>query len=294
MSSGHGEAGANPLLHGDDHEEHEEHVNHEAWVIPYADLLTLLMALFIVLWATSSQNEAKFAAAAESLRESFSSGLGENSSPIAEGSPGILDGQQTGVEGGDYDQAKAPDEDPITPLLPIANPAESAQKREEAREAAKAAQQSAFDDIRRKISEAAEANGLSAAIAFRQETRGLVVSIIADPVLFEPGSADLKPQGRNILTAIAPALIGAPNDVMVEGHTDNTPINTARYPTNWELSSQRGTSVLRFMTESLNFNPNRVASAGYGETKPLASNETAGGKAANRRVEIVVMAAPIA
>lgn len=276
-------------------EEHEEHVNHEAWVIPYADMLTLLMALFLMLWATSNSDQAKFAALAESLHEAFGNGTGESPPAILSGGPGVFDGQESGVTGGDLDLVpKRPDATELTRAALTGDvgstPAEQALQREMARAEAEARESAALNSVQHLITERAEQAGVIDSIGFRREARGLVVTVVADPVLFESGSADLRPVGRTIVSTVTDALRQVPNDVMVEGHTDNVAINTAQFPSNWELSSQRGTSVLRYMVDGLRFDANRIASAGYGETRAVAPNDSAEGRASNRRVEIVILA----
>ena len=136
--------------------------------------------------------------------------------------------------------------------------------------------------------ERAEARGLADAVGFRFENRGLVVTIITDQVLFDESSADLQPVGIEILELVAEVLRATPNNISIEGHTDSRPISSGRYPSNWELSTARATSVLRHLTENTGFDPTRLSAAGYADTRPLASNDTPEGAARNRRVEVVV------
>jgi len=281
---------------GGHEEEHEEHVNHEAWVIPYADMLTLLMALFLMLWATSSSDEAKFAALADSLREAFGNGTGENELVVTVGGAGFLEGQESGVTGGDLDvEVKKPTNDELTTAA-LAGPqnrvtkADQAMKREQEKAALKKAEDEELKKAQEQIAASAAAAGVAGEIKFRREERGLVVTIVTDNVLFESGSSVLEPKGQSIVRLVTEVLRNVPNDVVVEGHTDNSPIKTFQYPSNWELSSLRGTAVLRFMIERVNYDANRIAASGFGETRPVDTNDTAAGRAANRRVEIVVLA----
>lgn len=293
MSDDHAPTTTHAPGHGGHEEEHEEHVNHEAWVIPYADMLTLLMALFLMLWATSSVDQKKFAALAESLRDAFGNGTGEHSRTVAApGAPGIFDGQTSGVEGGDRQDptAAVPDvKEEVRVYKPSATEAEKALQRENEETEAKNRESAAMNGIQKRISEEAEKQGMLESLEFRKEARGLVVTIVSDNVLFESGSAVLRPDGARLLKVVGDALHQAPNDAMIEGHTDSAPITTSQYPTNWELSSARGTSVLRYLVEQTGFPGGRIASAGYGEMRPKADNATSEGRAANRRVEIVVM-----
>jgi len=282
---------------GGHEDEHEEHVNHEAWVIPYADMLTLLMALFLMLWATSTTDQAKFAALAESLRDAFTGGgTGELVQTVTIGSPGVLDGQESGVTNGDNDvTVKKPTADELTSAAfteptPPRSLGQEALQREKDKTGAKAAEDKTFNDAQKKIAERAAAEGVAGQIKFRREERGLVVTVVTDNVLFQPGSAVLAPTGENIVRIVTEVLRDVPNGVSVEGHTDTTPIATSQYPSNWELSTGRSTSVLRNMVERVGYDANRISSAGYGQTRPIDTNATAAGRSANRRVEVVVLA----
>jgi chemotaxis protein MotB len=136
----------------------------------------------------------------------------------------------------------------------------------------------------------AVSTGLTTAIGFRRETRGLVVTIVTDMVLFAPGEANIEPDGFEILGVVADALMDVPNHVTIEGHTDSRPISTSQYPSNWELSTSRATSVLRYLVESRGFPGERASAAGYADTHPVDAGTSAAAFARNRRVEIVVLA----
>ena len=134
-----------------------------------------------------------------------------------------------------------------------------------------------------------EARGLAGDVGFRLERRGLVVTIVTDDVLFDPGSALLRPAGREVVDALSAALAPLPNTLGIEGHTDPTPTRGGGgYATNWELSTARATSVLRELAERHGIDGRRLSAAGYADTRPLADNRSAEGRATNRRVEIVV------
>jgi chemotaxis protein MotB len=133
-----------------------------------------------------------------------------------------------------------------------------------------------------------EVEGLSTAVTVQHEERGLVVRF-ADQVFFDLGKADLKPEALAILNKIGPILKDIPNPIRIEGHTDNLPIKTAQFPSNWELSVHRATSVIRYMVEELDFDPTKLSAAGYGEYRPVRPNDSAENRAMNRRVDIVIM-----
>ena len=150
-----------------------------------------------------------------------------------------------------------------------------------------------MDALRARITAALKKVGLEGAVQFQtKEQRGLVVNIVTDRVLFDLGEATLRPQGVRVLDAIAPALKGLPNEMVIEGHTDNLPISDARYASNWELSTQRATTVLRHLLED-GLSARKVAAAGYADQRPLKADTTAANRARNRRVAIVVLAEPV-
>jgi len=259
------------------HEEEEEHVNHERWLITYADMITLLMVLFIVLYSISQVDLAKF----KQLKSGIAGGFGGPTSLAAvQGGAGPLEG------GGSVFEAQVTGNDTQQSASTASAQAALAdvQKRVTAARQEKSVLQSAQQQIQRSL----DAVGLGSAVQFRLESRGLVVTIVSDKVLFDPGEADLRPEGAAILDQLASALDKLPNKLSIEGHTDNTPIS-GRYPSNWELSTARATTVLRSLIEQHGFDPDRLQAAGYADTRPVAGNDTPEGRAANRRVEIVVL-----
>jgi chemotaxis protein MotB len=133
-----------------------------------------------------------------------------------------------------------------------------------------------------------QAAGLKATVSTDLEERGLVIRFM-DSVLFDLGRADIKPLGRQTLDNLAPTLAEIPNQVRVEGHTDNLPIVTAAFPSNWELSTTRATNVVRYLIEGRGLDPRRMSAAGYGEWRPVAPNDTPADRQRNRRVDIVIL-----
>lgn len=117
--------------------------------------------------------------------------------------------------------------------------------------------------------------------------KGLVL-YFKEKVLFDRGQADLKPEAKKIFVVLGPFLKSAPNDIHIEGHTDNLPVKTERYPSNWELSTARASNVARYFIEQEKLDPKRVAASGYGEYRPIAPNDTEINRALNRRVEIIL------
>lgn len=253
------------------HEEHEEHQNHEAWVIPYADMLTLLMAMFLVMWAIGQVDVSKAKAVSTGFADEF--GLASSAGSGA-GGVGLLDGV-----------AKPEQPSPVGASNKIDKTMQiTAQKAQ-----TKLAEQKQLTQAQDAISAAAQTAGLDGSLKFKMEGRGLVVSIVAEGVLFEAGSATIEPKGRLILDDIAESLSALPNQLAIEGHTDTTPIATAQYPSNWELSTARATAVLRYLGDHHGIAPMRLSASGYGDQRPVASNGTSGGRSQNRRVDIAVL-----
>ncbi len=257
------------------HEEHEEHVNHEAWVIPYADMLTLLMGLFLVLWAIGNDDLAKM----KEFSQSFAAEVGI-AAPIA-GSDGLLEGGS---------EAPTVSTTTIAPLSPRQVAAgQAALEREGEQVAAETAASEQLDRAETTIRTRAQGDGVGDAITFRREERGLVVSIVTDDVLFAPGSAELQASGSKALDAVAAALLALENPIAIEGHTDDVPISTGRYPSNWELSTARAGAVLRYLVDHHGLPAQRMIAGGYAEQRPLAPNDSTEGRSRNRRVDVAVL-----
>jgi chemotaxis protein MotB len=249
------------------HVEHEEHVNHERWLITYADMITLLMVLFIVLFSMSQVDLAKY----QKLKSSLSGAFGSSASPL-QGGDGVLSSGTSPI-----------------PLEGIAVQARKALEAQQAQQAAEAAEKDALESTKEALGAQLEKAGLGGSVGLRVEHRGLVVTIASDKVLFEPGQATLQPDGRTLIDQLAGPLAGLPNPLRVEGHTDDVPINGA-FASNWELSTARATTVLRELAASHGIAPARLSATGFADQKPVAANSTPDGRARNRRVEILVEA----
>lgn len=256
----------------EEHEEHEEHVNHEAWVIPYADLLTLLLAMFLALWASSNADTEKYLAAVENAFKSES---------IIQGSPNVV----APPTGNSPSNVITP---AITPNI-LAQMQAQALKEKQAAEKAKAAEAKTLDNVEKQIKEAAKEAGLADKLSFRREERGLVVTIVSDQVLFPAGDSGLLEDGLAILDGLAPSLKATGKPIAIEGHTDSRPVSNGRYPSNWELSTSRATQVLRYLVNKHGFNPTKLTASGYADTKPLSTGTSEADYARNRRVEVVVL-----
>ncbi len=257
------------------HEEHEEHVNHERWLVTYADMITLLMVLFIVLFAMGQTDIAKY----KKLRHSLAVGFG------GPDKLGLLDGGSGVLEGG---------ASPVG-IAPAELAAKQAISTLDRRSAAWRAEKAKLEGTRTALEKSLK--GLSSTslvkdsqIRVAVSSRGLVITIESDIVLFEPGSATIRPEGQKVLDRIAAQLIALPNSITVEGHTDNVPI-AGTYPSNWELSTARASSVLRSLIALHGLSPSKGTASGFADQRRVAPNDTPAGRAKNRRVEIVVQAA---
>ena len=256
----------------------EEPENSERWLLTYADMITLLMVLFIVLFAIGQVDQKKF----DKLHDGLANSFGQ--STVLQGSNGLLEGSAA--------QAAVPD-DAVATARSLQSQRDAAVRAQQAQaqkaQAAAYRQQASMEAVRKRIVAALKKQGLDDAVQFQtKEQRGLVVNIVTDRVLFDLGEATLRPQGAKVLDAIAPALKNLPNEMVIEGHTDNLPISDARFASNWELSTQRATTVLRhLLTRGLA--ARKVAAAGYADQRPLARDSSAGSRARNRRVAIVIL-----
>lgn len=141
-----------------------------------------------------------------------------------------------------------------------------------------------------KVKEYLEKNKLTADIAdVTSDKRGVIIEL-RDNILFDTGKATLKPESKEVLNKINALISTLPNNIVVEGHTDNIPISNSKYPSNWELSTMRATTVVRYFTEVGGEDPSKISAAGYGEYKPVVENTTDENRAKNRRVNILIVA----
>ena len=265
------------------HEE-EEHENHERWLVSYADMVTLLMCLFIVLFAMSQVDKAKFAALSAGLSASFGAPITALPGTTPE-SESVLDALPAAV---DIAAGIAPGQKANQEQVDAAAAQAAAERAK--RVAAEAA--SAYDDLaatRDRIDAALTAAGFTGAARYEIDERGLVVHIVADAVLFDAEEAVLRPEGRAILDAVAPTLTTLPNVLRVEGHANHLPVTRGGpWPSNWELSAYRATTVLTYLASDGVPEPQMYA-AGYGSTQPLVPESDPTALTVNRRVDIVVL-----
>lgn len=241
---------------------HEEHMS-ESWLLPYSDLLTLLLALFIVLFAMSSVDSQKFTELSRAFNMAFEGGTGvlENNSPMP-------DGMLTGMEGEEGTEKE---------------------KEEKKKEVTADAEIEKLTYIQQRMNAYIAENHLAEKLETSLTDEGLLLTI-RDNVLFDSGVAEVRERDKYIAREIASLLVmDPPRNIIISGHTDNVPIRTVDYESNWELSVMRAVNFMKLLQENEKLNPAWFSAKGFGEYKPVAENKTEAGKARNRRVEILIL-----
>jgi chemotaxis protein MotB len=224
----------------------------ERWVISYADLVTLLFGFFLLLYATADANVVKMEALSRGLAAAFHVPIKD-----APGGGSIFE-SGTGIVPGNNDSSLIERD---------------------------------LEFIQQLVRERSIEKGVLGQIVVNREEDRIVIRL-ADNLIFPSASADIRPEALPLLGIVAEALVQLDNEVRVEGHTDNVPVGTEKYPSNWELSSARATAVLRYLAEGAGVEPSRLFAAGYGEHRPIGANLTPEGRALNRRADIVVLYPP--
>ncbi|WP_239618925.1 flagellar motor protein MotB [Cohnella mopanensis] len=246
------------------HEPHEEHPD-ESWLLPYSDLMTLLLALFIVLYAASAVNTSKFEEMSRAFKTAFSSGLG------------ILD------------NGSITQDDKIKKQTAQELPRNNEGKKDKTREELKQQEQQNLEQLQKELNKYIQKNGLSSQLETQLNQSQLLITI-RDNALFPSGSANIKADSQKLAAAIGQMLQQYPDyEILVTGHTDNQPINTSEFPSNWELSSKRAINFMKILLANTAFDPSRFSAIGYGEFRPLESNTSDASRAKNRRVEVSIL-----
>ena len=240
----------------------EEHENLERWLVSYADFITLLFAFFVTMYAISRVDEQKLGSAVESLQRALGS---------------VIAVQTPSNSVGVFNDFSSPMQVTIVPV-PVP----------QAKEVQKLA-----EEVKKKMEGAGGKEGAGKGASAYQvsllvQERGLVIRV-SDQLFFRTGEAAIRPEVSPFLNALGKTLKTMDNPIRIEGHTDNLPINTAQFPSNWELSTTRATTIIRYLLDHFNFDPEKLSAAGYGEHRPVASNATAEGRTQNRRVDVVIL-----
>lgn len=261
---------------------HEEHID-ESWLIPYADILTLLLALFIVLFAASSIDAEKFKAVAESFAAELDGGTGilDSNSPTDSQDNGTSSEIPSIVE----NDKETEESDTETEPGAWGN-SDVEVDGEQAWTAAK--DQKELEEMQQAFLNFTEENNLESRLTTELDEKGLIIKI-KEGALFTSGSADLSPQAEQFAREISLMFeTQIPRTIFIEGHTDNVPTNPEKFASNWELSSARAINFMKIILENKDLDPRKFSATGYGEHRPIASNDTAQGKSENRRVEILI------
>ncbi len=212
------------------------------WLLTYADMITLMLALFIILFAMSNISKVKVQQFAKQVSAGFNNPWSVNQPPA-----GGANGEQS------FEAS------------------------------------SSIPAIQKELEKYVKENHLEQQVQVHSEARGLVVTLLSDKSYYNSGSADMRPQTLKVLDGIAPLLKRSKNQIAVEGYTDNVPISTYQFPTNWELSAARAVGVVRYLSEHDGITPTRLEAADFGEFHPRNGNATPAEQQANRRVDIVLL-----
>ena len=231
----------------------DDHHIDESWLLPYSDLMTLLLALFIVLFASSTVDEEKLNQMSAVFSEIFDSGQGVMDNAAPSPVPIPKDSNSTNEENSSFIE-----------------------------------DQKSLGEIQDRVDDYIAVNELENQFETKLTDEGLLV-IIRDSILFTPGNADIETEYIGIADDIADLLVfDPPRQIIVTGHTDNTPIRNTQYESNWELSVMRAVNFLKSIVKNGEINPLLFSAKGYGEYQPIESNETAAGRSKNRRVEVLI------
>jgi len=253
---------------------YQDRANHDRWLVSYADFITLLFAFFVVLYSSSQVDKRKAGRLALAIQVAFQElGVFQTSSkmiPVSDNEEIPFEKVQI-VENVQKDADLKRIVDPMKGVLSNAGDMKSLQ------EAELALQQALAPEIQRH----------EVTMSVRRE--GLVVSL-KEVGFFDSGSAAIRPGSLDAITRLAEVLKGRPENLRIEGHTDNVPIHTSRFASNWELSTSRATDLIQLLITSYGLPPSHLSAAGYGEFHPIATNDTPEGRAQNRRLDVVILA----
>jgi chemotaxis protein MotB len=249
---------------------HPEPSNHERWLVSYADFITLLFACFVVMFAASNSDQKKAGQVAKAVQDAFKRMAVFTPAgkvvPLYD-SGGLPSDDNTAI-GNTYAGFDA------TQLVNSARPGEGGKVR--------------LSDVKAQLQTILRNEISNRNIHLSEDSRGLTISL-AEAGFFDPGSAVINTKALAAVDSIAATLQALAYGIRVEGHTDNTPIHTPQFPSNWELSTARATFLLQYLISNGKISPRRLSAVGYGEYHPIAPNNTLEGRAANRRVDIVVL-----
>jgi chemotaxis protein MotB len=264
------------------HDDDEEPENHERWLVTYADMLTLLMVLFIVMFAMSSVDQKKYNA----LRSGLADGFGQKSSYM-KGSDSILD------EDGSSITSELSTEETYQKLPPaqkaVVAAAATQQDLPQEQYAEALAEADRLEKIRQRIERVLRRHGLADDVQTAIDERGLVVSLVSRHVVFANDVARLSPRGERVVDVLAPVLREIPDDLRIDGHTNQIDVHPKYYATDWDLSAARAVTVLRRLNERDGVADTRLSMSAFGHEQPLRDPHLPGSQEVNKRVDIIVL-----
>ncbi|GAA3531153.1 OmpA/MotB family protein [Nocardioides daeguensis] len=284
MSSGKAGRGTSPPRRRHHEEEHEDHgAGHERWLVTYADMVTLLMVLFIVMFAMSNVDEKKY----EELKEGLAVGFGREQSILNGASP-VSNAKGVTAENASFEMllAQVPENqrETVTKILQ-----ESDRLKSERTQGAARAEVDRLLKVWKKIDKALRDQGLRDDVRATIDERGLVVSLVSQHVVFDPDIAELTERGRRVVDAIAPVLAELHEPIELDGHTNQEPVKPRYYPSDWELSLARAANVLHRLEDTHGIPARRLRATGFGHTKPLVDPARTGSQRVNKRVDVLVL-----
>jgi len=247
--------------------EPEKHVNHERWLVSYADFITLLFAVFVVLYAMGQSDKKKVEEVMQSIQASF----GMTNAGATPPKINVIASQQITV---------IPSLRPEVKITPMERPHSGQGKTR--------ADEKDFRQIKAAIEAYLVKQGAQQKVSLEITRRGLIVSL-KEVGFFASGQADIKPDAYELINTIAEVVTQYNNPLRLEGHTDNIPISTAQFPSNWELSTARATHSLKYLLKNFDIETGKISATGYAEFRPVADNATQEGRAKNRRVDLVML-----
>ncbi|TMN21193.1 flagellar motor protein MotS [Lentibacillus cibarius] len=240
------------------------------WMVTYSDMVTLILVFFILLFSMSQIDIAKFDAISESFRNRMIFDFYPSPVPMENPTEHTRD-EESGKNTNEFD-----------------TPSDLKGNKDRAEEDTEEKKKDSLDKLLESVEQYLQNNKLNDVISANRTDRGVVL-VLQESILFETGEAEVLDSGKPFLDKIGNLLENIPNDVRVEGHTDNRPISSYRYPSNWELSGARASSVIRYLISRNDFVPERFTAAGFGDTRPVVPNTSEANWRKNRRVEMVIM-----
>ncbi|CQR48157.1 Motility protein B [Paraliobacillus sp. PM-2] len=243
------------------------------WMVTFADMVTLILVFFVLLFSMSQIDLVKFQAVAESFRNRM----------IFDSYPSTLEMDHP-TENSEHREQNEGSDDTLNNL----SDAEDQEQNEQTNSEVMEDNQESLDKLLAEIKTFLRENNLENTITANRTDQGVVL-ILQERILFDTAEAEIKSSGEPFLEKVSLLLGNIPNEIRVEGHTDNRPISTARYPSNWELSGARASSVIRYIIDNSNLDQSRFIAVGYGDTRPIVKNNSEANWRKNRRVEIVIL-----